>query len=88
MSQIQERYTPIPMAANSTYTLSLTGNIAGFLAVASGTLTVVDSKGTTVIAGVAVTAGIYTPMPFRLAGGGQPPTVTLAGGASGTLGVY
>ena len=88
MSQIQERYTPVPMAANTTFTLSAIGNISGFLAVTSGTLTVVDSLGVTVVAAVPVTAGIYTPMPYRLAGGGGLPTVTLAGGASGTLGTY
>lgn len=88
MTQIQERYTPVPMAANATYTLSPIGNIAGFLAVTTGTLTVIDSLGVTVVAAVPVTAGIYTPMPFRLAGGGSNPTVALAGGASGTLGVY
>ena len=88
MSQIQERYRPVPMAANATLSLTATGNIAGFLAITSGTLTVVDSKGVTVINGVAVTAGIYTPMPFLLSGGGLDSTITLAGGASGTLGVY
>ena len=88
MSQIQERYRPLPMAANATATLVASNNIAGFLAVTAGTLTVVDSNGVTVVAAVPVTAGIYTPMPFRLSGGGSPPTVALAGGASGTLGVY
>ena len=88
MSQIQERYRPVVIAADATVTLPATANIGGFLAADSGTITVIDSLGVTVIAGVPVTSGIYTPMPFKLAGGGIPIVVTLAGGASGTLGVY
>ena len=88
MSQFQERYRPVVIGVNATVTLPATSNIGGFLATATGTLTVVDSKGVTVINAVAVTAGIYTPMPFQLAGGGTPITVTTASSAAGTLGVY
>ena len=88
MSQIQERYRPVAIAANATATLPATCNIGGFLCKTAGAITVVDSKGVTVIDAVAVSAGIYTPMPFQLAGGGTPIVVTLSGGAVGTLGVY
>ena len=88
MSQIQERYKPVVIAVNSTNTLAATCNIAGFLCKTAGTITVIDSNGVTVINAVAVSAGIYTPMPFQLAGGGTPIVVTTAGGAAGTLGVY
>ncbi len=88
MSQIQERYRPVPIAANTTVVLPATCNIGGFLCKTAGTITVVDSNGVTVVNAVAVSAGIYTPMPFTLAGGGTPVVVTTAGGAVGTLGVY
>ena len=88
MSQIQERYRPRVMAANSTLVLPASADIGGFLAKTDGTITVVDSNGDTVLNAVPVSAGIYTPCPFLLSGGGADSSVTLAGGASGTLGTY
>lgn len=83
---IQERYVPVPIAANATYTFpsgSPTG-VAGFLCVTSGTLTLTRADGLVVINGIAVTAGNYLPMPFYVNSGA---VVVLSGGASGTLGV-
>ena len=83
---IQERYVPVPLSANATYTFpsgSPTG-VSGFLCVTSGTLTLTRADGRVVINGIAVTAGNYLPMPFYVDSGA---VVVLAGGASGTLGV-
>lgn len=87
---MRENYTPIVLGVDAS--TKLTGRqIGGFLALTSGTLTVVNHDGTTIVNAVPVTAGIYTPLPFSLQGNDavntQLATVTLAGGASGTLGV-
>lgn len=84
---VYERFTPHPMAANEVKTIP--GPVlSGFLAWTSGTITVVgrDAQGTadvTLVDECPVTAGIYTPIPMKLPSPGF--TVTLAGGASGTL---
>lgn len=84
--QIQELYKPTPMAANSSYNIpDSVQAIACFLCVTSGTITVVDQAGVTIINAMPVTAGVYHPMPFYL-GSGISGTVTTAGGASGVVG--
>ena len=86
---VQERYSPIPVAANSTVEIS--GNAIGlFVCTTSGTLTVVsnayDGKPTqTIVNALTVTAGSIYPLPFFLGSNGG--TVTTAGGAVGTVGV-
>lgn len=92
MTIIQERYRPLVIAANATAKLDTVTQIAGFLALTSGTILVKDSTGTTIINAVPVTAGVYTPMPFIISNGlgaatGNAAIVTLGGGASGTLAV-
>lgn len=87
MSQIRERFSPKPMAANATLTIA-GPYLGGFLAKISGTISVVakDALGTsdvTLVDAVPVTAGIYTPIPIVVPATSY--TVTLAGGASGTL---
>lgn len=88
MSAVRERYSPVVIAADGTILLS-TGQVGGFLCLTSGTITVTrnneDGTTTVIVNGVPVTAGVYTPIPFLLSSHGG--TVTLAGGASGTLGV-
>lgn len=93
--RIQEHYRPVPIAANGSF-VGEVNQLGGFLCVTSGTLTVVDGAGVTVVATIAVTAGVYLPLPFDVGGGrvgatasatSRKTTVTLAGGASGTLGV-
>lgn len=85
--QTRNAFNPIPMAANASQ--SVTGStIAGFLPVVSGTLTVAgrsaDGTGAvTLIDAVPVTAGVYVDLPCALPSPGA--TVTLAGGAKGTL---
>jgi hypothetical protein len=83
---IQERYIPVPLAANAVYNFSAgsPSGVAGFLAVTAGTITVTRSDGTVVLNAIPIAAGTYTPMPFYVGSGA---VVTLAGGASGTLAV-
>lgn len=85
--QVRERFSPKLMAADSS--LAITGPyLGGFLAKTSGTISVTakDALGTsdvTLVDAVPVTAGGYTPIPIVVPATGY--TVTLAGGASGTL---
>lgn len=83
MAQVKEYYNARALGANVTSKLT-GGHMAGFLAVTSGTLTLVDGGGNTVVNAVAVTAGVYLPIPAMFTPGDQA-AVTLAGGASGTL---
>lgn len=87
MTVVRERFNPVPMAADSTYAVR-GQHIGGFLAKTAGTISVVskDALGindVTYVDAVPITAGAFTPIPiiFPAAGG----TVTLGGGASGTL---
>lgn len=82
---VKERYTPLVIGVNGTATTT-SQQIGGFLCKTSGTITVAtrDPTPVTLVNAVAVTAGIYTPIPFYVGPNGS--TITLAGGASGTLG--
>lgn len=80
---IKERYTPVPMAANATY-ITTSDQIGGFLCKTAGTISVV-AKGVTLVDAVAVAAGVYYPLPFYVGDTGA--TITLGGGAVGTLAV-
>lgn len=78
----QIRYVGHIVGVNSTY--RLTGlAIGGFLPKVSGTITVVDANGVTLVDAVPVTAGVYVQLPLFLNGVGG--TFTTAGGATGTL---
>ena len=81
---VRERYTPVVMAANTTVPL-YGSDVGAFLCVTAGTITVVNSKGVTIVAAFPVSAGVYYPFLFYLDGVGG--SVTTAGGASGTLGI-
>lgn len=87
MTTVQERYHPQTMAVNSTF-LFKGDQVAGFLAITTGTLTLTRvSDGLVIINAVPVTAGIYTPMPFFISTNGSGGySITLAGGASGVVG--
>lgn len=81
--QTKEYYNAHPMAVDGVR--QHRGSvIAGFLAATTGTITVTDADGTDLVDTVPLTAGAFTriPLVFRSSAGG---TVTLAGGASGTL---
>ncbi len=86
---ITERYRPYFIGVNGTQRLDGTDHIGGFLAHTAGTVTVtadpdIGSTPVTIINAFPVAAGVYYQMPFYLSKTGG--TVTLAGGASGTLG--
>ena len=79
---VQERYAPYVMAANSTRTIT-SQSIGGFLPKTAGAIAIVNSAGVTLLDAFPLTAGIYVPLPMYV--GGPNATVTLSGGASGTL---
>jgi len=85
---IQERYDPVPVAADQSITFT-SNNIGGFLASTAGTISIVQRKedGTevTLLSDFPVQPGVYYPLPFYLGVNGG--TFTAAGGASGLLGV-
>lgn len=82
----QERYKPVPIGVNATIPITADQpGMCGFACITSGTLTVVNNYGTTIINAIPVTAGTYLPLPFALETG-QKGSVTTAGGASGTIG--
>ena len=78
----QDFFKPFFMAANSTYSLGGT-KMGGFLAKTAGTLTITTKGGTDLVSAHPVTAGAHYPLPFYLGDSGV--TITLAGGASGTV---
>lgn len=82
---VQERYQGLLMGVNAVVATPA-NSIGGFLCKTSGTITIVRgfSNPVTVVDTFPITAGVYYPMPFEL--GSRGGTVTLAGGASGTLG--
>jgi hypothetical protein len=87
MSFVRERFNPVLMVANASYPIPGI-YLGGFLAKTTGTITVTapssDGLSTvTLVDAVPVTAGIYTPIPIVFPSAGA--TVTLSGGASGTL---
>jgi hypothetical protein len=86
---IQERFSPYPVAANTTINVAASG-LGGFLCKTAGTISCVRAASggqpsLTIIDAHPVSAGVYYPLPFYL--GTQGGTFTTAGGASGTLGV-
>jgi hypothetical protein len=80
---VREGFRPQPMGADSSITVAGTG-ISGFLPVTAGTISVVDADGTTVLNAYPLSAGVFSKIPiyFNFAGN---KTITLGGGASGTL---
>lgn len=84
MATYQERYQPTLMAANATVRVTKE-SVGGFLAATAGTITIVSTDNGTVVLAHPVAAGTYYPFPFYLGPNGG--SVTLAGGASGTLGL-
>jgi hypothetical protein len=82
MASVQEQYTALPIGVNTAVNLP-NDTIAGFIAKTSGTITIVDGNGTTIVDAFPVTAGVDHPFPFFLQKKGG--TVTTAGGAGGTL---
>ena len=86
MSNITEIYNPHVLGANGSVVINGI-KIGAFLAVTAGTLTITNSPGGTVLLNaLPVAAGAYVPIHMNLKSyGGVGATVTLGGGASGTL---
>lgn len=86
MATWRERFSPRPIGVNGTYNVPGT-HIGGFLCVVSGTLSITanDANGnvTTYVNALPVTAGQYVKLPMEVTA--PEITVTLAGGAAGTL---
>lgn len=80
---VRELFRAQPMGANTSYRVA-GAHISGFLPTVAGTLTVTDADATVLVVAVPVTAGVFVklPMQFNTSMGG---TITLAGGAAGTL---
>ncbi len=78
-----ERYQPYTAGVNATVNINRQ-SVGGFLCITSGTLSVTRSDGTAVVTAFPVTAGNWYFIPFLIGHNGG--TVTLAGGASGTIG--
>jgi len=83
MSFVYSRYTPAPIGVNGSVTKIPANQTGCFSCVTTGTLSITDSQGVAVLTAFPVTLGTFYYIPFYTAGGF---TVTLAGGASGTLG--
>lgn len=83
MGQMKEHYAAHPMAANTSRVCGVT--IAGFIATATGLLTVTDADGTVLINGMAVNPAYgFVRIPL-LSNTSAGMTVTLSGNAAGTL---
>lgn len=84
---VTERYHPVVLAANATAVIP-EQSIGGFLCVTAGTITITSTRVAgpfTIVNAMPVAAGVYYPIPYYLGSNGG--SVTLAGGASGVLGV-
>lgn len=84
MTVVTERYRMTHMAADTTL-LTDAIQVGGFLPKTAGTITIVDKQGTTVVSAVPVAIGIFVPIPGLLGVNGLKASITLAGGASGTI---
>jgi hypothetical protein len=80
---VKETYTAVAMAANANKIFKAPSGLGGFLCTVAGTFDADDSNGA-VVDVLPVTAGVYYAMPFSCVG---DLTVTLSGGAAGTVGV-
>lgn len=88
---VREGFKPTSIGTNGTLIFS-PAYLGGFLAKTSGTITITIVVGSysgqstvTILDAIPVTAGIYTPIPAYFVPVQNGCTVTLAGGAAGTL---
>lgn len=88
---VRESFRPVPIGVNGSVTLG-GGHLGAFLAKTSGTITITITVGgytgpsvVTILDAVPVTAGIFTPIPAVFEAVQNGCTVTLGGGAAGTL---
>lgn len=88
-SPVQESYRPLALVASGIVVAQTGGAIGGFLCTTTGNLKLsysADGSGETIVDTVAVTAGIFLPMPFIFAPG-TTVYATLSGGAKGTFAI-
>lgn len=85
MNIIQESYMPKVMTTSGAVVGGRGGLLGGFLCTTSGTLQLRDgdASGTVIVPSVAVSAGVYYPMPFGFSTGLYAELT----GAQGTFGV-
>lgn len=81
-NRVNEVGTLKPLAANGNYVVPPGGLTIGFICNVLGSITIVDSGGTTLLAATAVTAGNFLAIPAECPIGA---TVTLSGGGAGSL---
>lgn len=89
MQVVNESYSPWPLAASGLVVGAEGGQIGGFLCTTSGTVRLSYGSagaGAEFVAEVAVTAGVFLPMPFSIPPGSYA-YATLGGGAEGTFAV-
>lgn len=79
---VREIFKPTAIGVNATVRFTAEA-VGGFLALTSGTLTIANSAGTSIIVAIPVTSGQFTPIPFQIDLNGG--SATTAGGASGYL---
>lgn len=84
MTQI--RYSAVVIGVSGTWTSDQIHGIGAFLPTATGTITIKDGNGNTVLNAFPVTVG--TRVELTLYTQGNTAVVTLAGGAAGTLLYY
>lgn len=88
MTAVRERFNPHPMGVDSSFTIR-GSQMGGFLAKTAGTITVTSTttdglNPLTLVDAHPMLAGNYVPIPIMFPANSGA-TVTLAGGASGTL---
>lgn len=79
---VQERYHSIICAVNAPTSFTSNG-VGGFIAVTTGFIAIATSAGVSLLPTVAVTAGVYLPIPMYVSVNGG--VITTSGGASGVL---
>jgi hypothetical protein len=82
-STVREQFRAQNMAANSSYSIG-GPRMGGFIGKTAGAITVTDANGTVLVDAVPIIAGVTIPIPITFITGAGG-TVTLSGGASGTL---
>jgi hypothetical protein len=85
--QVQETFEHKTMTASGALCGSAGAVLGGFLCVTSGTVALdygTDATGTDIVPTMAVTAGVFHPMPFSLT---REAYATLAGGATGVFAI-
>lgn len=91
MTDVQEQFSAVPLAANATRNLTPAAGgstkLGGILCTAPGNMRIgqnTDGSGADIVASMPIVAGTFYPLPFTFA---TPCALVLSGGAAGTLAV-